>query len=66
MLKNKTGRKRFGVKVELDLFDGTEQKVGTATDYQAVIEPGAQWAFKALVLDSKATSAKIASIQEQP
>ncbi|MGH7968159.1 MAG: FxLYD domain-containing protein [Limisphaerales bacterium] len=63
-LKNSTDRKRFGVKVELDLRDAADQKVGTATDYQAAIEPGAEWHFRALVLDSKATSARLASIKE--
>lgn len=63
-LKNTTSRKRFGVKVELDLTDAAGQKVGTATDYQAVIEPGAAWHFRALVLDSKTASAQITSIKE--
>jgi hypothetical protein len=64
-LKNKDDRKRFGVKVELDLFDATDQNLGVATDYHAVLEPAAEWHFKALVLDTKATSAKIASIKEE-
>ena len=64
-LKNKEDRKRFGVKVEIDLFDATDQKLGVATDYRAVLESGAEWSFKALVLDTKATSAKIASIKEE-
>ena len=64
-LKNKTERKRFGVKVELDLLSSTDDKLGTATDYKAVIEPGAEWRFRALVLDAKATSARIASIKEE-
>lgn len=64
-LKNKTERKRFGVKVELELFSAADEKLGTAADYKAVMEPGAEWRFKALVLDAKATSAKIASIKEE-
>ena len=63
-VKNQTDRKRFGVKVELDIFDAAEQKLATATDYQPVIEPGASWRFKALVLDSKAISAKLSAIKE--
>jgi len=63
-LKNTTTRKRFGVKVELDLTDASDQKVGTATDYQAVIEPGAEWHFRALALDSRATAARVTSIKE--
>ena len=63
-LQNKTERKRFGVKVEIDLRDATDQKLGTATDYRAVIEPGAEWHFKALALDSKASSARVSGIKE--
>jgi hypothetical protein len=61
---NPTNRQRFGVKVELDLFDAAGKKVATATDYQQVIEPKGRWQFKALVVDSKAATAKLASIKE--
>jgi len=63
-LRNNSNQKRFGIRLELDLFDAADQKLGTATDYQAVLEPGAEWSFKALVLHSKAASVKIASIKE--
>ena len=63
-LNNKTERQRFGVRIEIDLFDKADQKLGTAKDYQAVIEPHGQWRFRALVVDSKAVSAKVASIKE--
>ena len=63
-ISNLTSRQRFGVKVELDLLDGSGQKIGTARDYQQVIEPNEKWQFRALVMDSKATTAKIASIKE--
>lgn len=65
-LKNATDRQRFGVKVELDLLDTNGNKVGTAKDYAQVIEPNAEWSFKALVVASKAASAKLASIKEEP
>jgi len=64
-LKNLTNRQRFGVKVELDLFDAADQKVGTAKDYQRVLEAGADWQFKALVVETKAVSAKVAAINEE-
>ena len=64
VLKNVTDHKRFGVKLELDLLDGGEQKVGTAADYQQVLEPESNWRFKALVTESKAVSARVASIKE--
>jgi len=63
-IKNASNRQRFGVKIELELSDASGQKVGAASDYRQVIEPGAQWQFKALVMDSKAASAKIVSIRE--
>lgn len=63
-LKNTSDHKRFGVKVELDLLDANEQKVGTATDYQPAMETNAAWHFKALVVDSNAAAAKLAAIKE--
>lgn len=63
-LRNRTDRKRFGVKVEIDLVDEAGTKLGTATDYQAGIEPGGEWRFRALVLDPKASSARIGSVKE--
>ncbi len=62
---NTTDRQRFGVKVELDLLDAVGQRVGSATDYQQVIEPRGQWSFRALVVEKKAASVKLASIKEQ-
>jgi hypothetical protein len=61
---NPSAKRRFGVRVELDLFDAADQKVGTATDYVSVIEPNSEWRFNALVVASKAASAKLASIKE--
>ena len=63
-LKNTSDHKRFGVKIELDLLDSGQQKVGTATDYQQVLETNATWRFKALVVNSQATAAKVAAIKE--
>jgi len=63
-ITNTFSRQRFGLKVELELLDGSGKRIGTATDYKQVLEPGAQWQFKALVVDSKATTARIASIKE--
>jgi hypothetical protein len=63
-LKNVADRQRFGVKVEIVLSNAAGQQVGTASDYRQVLAPGAQWDFKALVVDSKAVSAKVSSIRE--
>jgi hypothetical protein len=64
-LKNSSTRQRFGIKVELELRDASDKAVGIASDYRQVLEPGAEWKFKALVVDSKtAVSAKVSSIRE--
>ena len=63
--KNSSKKQRFGVKIEIDLFDGANQKVSTATDYRQVLDSEEQWAFKALVIDSKAISAQLKSIKEE-
>ena len=65
-LQNKTDRRRFGVKVHLDLFDSAAQKIGAATDYQASIEPHARWQFSALVVNGQAVTAKVAAVEESP
>jgi hypothetical protein len=64
VVKNASDHQRFGVKVELDLFDKSGAKIGTASDYCQVLEPKAEWHFKALVIDPKAASAKLAEIKE--
>ena len=64
-LTNAAARQRFGVKVVLDLFDEAGNKVGEATDYQQVIEPGSPWNFRALAVAPKTASASIASVREE-
>ena len=63
-IRNETDRRRFGVKVEIELLDAGGSKVGAASDYQQALEAKAEWRFKALVLDAKAASARIAAIKE--
>jgi hypothetical protein len=64
MVVNTTNRQRFGVKVDLDLFDASGEWVANASDYQGVIEPNAEWKFHALVVETKAASAKIVAVKE--
>jgi len=64
-LTNAASRQRFGVKLELELLDDASQKVGSAKDYGHTIEPHGEWQFKALVVESKAKGARVASITEQ-
>ena len=64
-LKNSSNRPRFGLKVELEVTDAGGQRIGTATDYRPILEPGAEWQFKALVVASKAAGAKITAVHEE-
>jgi hypothetical protein len=64
-LTNDTTRQRFGVKVELEVLDAHRNKLGSATDYTEVIEPGKEWKFRALVTAKSATAAKLTSVKEQ-
>jgi hypothetical protein len=64
-VRNTSDRQRFGVKVELDVLDAQGDKLGSATDYTQVMEPGKEWKFKALVTDRKAAAAKLIDIKEQ-
>ena len=64
-LKNDSEHQRYGVKVEVDLFDAGGNKLpNTANDYVQTLEPRKEWNFRALVLEPKAVTAKLASIQE--
>ncbi len=65
-VQNLTRRPRFGVRIELELLDGTGSKVGEAKDYQSILEPDAEWPFRALVVDKRAVSAKVLTIKETP
>lgn len=63
-IRNLSDHQRFGVKVEFSLFDTNDNPIGSATDYQSVMEPHGDWRFKALVMASKTTSARFSSIAE--
>lgn len=63
-ITNLTNRQRFSVRVELDLLDANGNKLGSATDYCATMEPNSEWRFRAQVLEKKAVSVKIATIKE--
>ncbi|MBP9901863.1 MAG: FxLYD domain-containing protein [Verrucomicrobia bacterium] len=63
-VRNLTNRQRFGVRVQLELLDRNGRKIGEAKDYQALLEPNAEWPFRALVVEPKAVSAIIRGITE--
>jgi hypothetical protein len=64
-LSNMSDHERFGVKIELDVMDAQGEKIGSATDYMQVMEPGKEWKFKAMVTDRKAAKAKLSDIKEE-
>jgi hypothetical protein len=64
-LTNATARQRFGVKVVIDVLDEHRNKIGSATDYAEVIEPGKEWKFRAMVTDKTASAAKLTNVKEQ-
>jgi len=57
-------RKRFGVQVEIAIFDRAGRLCGTAKDYQSRVEPGARWTFRALVTQKEAASARVTAVRE--
>lgn len=65
--KNAVDRQRFGVKIELNLLDEQDHKIGVVSDYVSVVEPQKDWQFKALLLPSQTGAAKVtvADIKEQ-
>jgi len=64
VVHNETDKQRFGVKIELDLINASGEKIGTAKDYVQYIEPKKDWHFRALVTETSAMNAKVASITE--
>ena len=64
-VRNNSDRQRFGVKIEPDLLDDQDHKIGTASDYIAILEPHQDWPFRALLTQPKAMEAKVAKIEEQ-
>jgi hypothetical protein len=64
-LKNETDKQRFGVRLELEVFDRAGTKIGTAKDSAQIMEPHGVWNFRALVVQKNAASARIASVKEQ-
>jgi hypothetical protein len=64
VLRNDLARQRFGVKIQLDLLDVNEGRVGSASDYRAVMQPAEVWHFRALALEPAAVWASLVSISE--
>lgn len=62
--RNDLPRQRFGVTIQLELLDTNELRVGSASDYRAVVHSNEVWRFRALVVEPSAVSAGLMSIQE--
>jgi hypothetical protein len=63
-LRNDSDHQRFGIRIEIEVIDSVGNKVGTAKDYRAVLEPRQTWRFRALVLDKRAAAARLVSVDE--
>jgi hypothetical protein len=63
-ITNLANRQRFGVQVDLEVYSATGEKVGVANDYVKVLEPRAEWHFRALVGADRAVAAQIIRITE--
>jgi hypothetical protein len=57
-------RKRFGVRVELALFDREGKPCGAAKDYAATLDASGSWQFRAMVINPQAARAAITSVGE--
>ena len=64
-LRNTLAKQRFSVRAEVELLDETSRVVGTASDYAPVIEPNAEWRFRAMILKGSPASARVTRIREQ-
>ena len=65
-IKNDTDKPRYGVTVELGLYDATNTRLGSARDYKDTIEPHGEWTFRALLTQKTVASARLSSVREQP
>jgi len=63
-VQNLADRQRFGVKVRFTLLDVSGAIIGSASDYQSVIDPHGEWSFKAMVMESKTIQAQLSGISE--
>ena len=62
---NNSDYQRFGVKVELDVFNNNETKISTTSDYISILEPRREWSFRALIRGPGAASARISTVKEE-
>ncbi|HZV34631.1 MAG TPA: FxLYD domain-containing protein, partial [Verrucomicrobiae bacterium] len=63
-LTNDSDYDRYGIRVEVDLFNGKGKNIGTAKDYKDYLAPHQDWQFRALIPEPKAVKAQLASVKE--
>lgn len=63
-LANRSSGTRSNVTIQLELLDVGGQSVGIGRAYRPKLEPGAKWEFKVSMGESKAVTARLASIKE--
>lgn len=64
-VRNDADKQRFGVTVEIELLNRAGSIIGTAQDYKDLIEPHADWKFRALLVVKDVASARISAVREQ-
>ncbi len=62
---NDMTKRRFGLKIEIELLDSAGKSIGAAKAYLKVLDEGGEWHFRAMVMDTKAASARLGSIREE-
>jgi ribosomal protein S27E len=65
VVTNASDWQRFGVRIELDLLNAQEKKIGETQDYKEILEPHQAWQFRAMIHQKKAVSAKLSALTEQ-
>jgi hypothetical protein len=63
-VKNLAQKRRFSVRIEIELLDSAGNKLESTKDYTPTLEPGATWPFKPLVLPKAAVAARVIAITE--
>lgn len=63
-VKNDSDFDRYGVRIELDLFNAKGKKIGMAKDYKDYLGPNQEWQFRALIPEAKTVEARVASLKE--
>jgi hypothetical protein len=64
-LRNTLAKRRFSVRAEVELLDDAGQRIGLASDYTPVVEPNAEWQFRAMVLKGTPAAGRVSRIREQ-